>query len=485
MAGIGFELRKLFKDRTGFGYAKAYAWTGMVTTGPFFIMAFLVLSVQLLYDFFEISPLEKNLYVMSVVYSFLFSQIVGSGFTMVATRFVADKLYVRDVGAVISSLYGIIACAITAGAVFGIAFFAWASLDFFLELTTYIFYLEMMLVLILNTYVSALHNYTYIVGAYAYGMLTSVIGTWLMLMCGPREYALVGTMAFMDLGAFVIVALLFRNIYLFFGEENYRYFDFIDYFSTKKILFATSFLYALGLYAHSFIIWLGPMGVCLAETYYFQPPYDVSTFFAYLSILPSMMLFVVTTEINFYGKFRRYLMFITTKGNYKEISDSRDDMVSTLWAEIRNIFDFQLVSAFCFIAVGNVVLPQFGLAFYGVDIYNLLVLSAFCVAIVQAVLLMLLYLEDRTGAFLTACILFVTGVIFNLMCIYVGESSYGLGAFASSFVTMVFALIRLHLYSKHIDYHMFCSQPVLNAKGTGFFVRLHDKLYKEDAKDDE
>ena len=30
MAGIGFTLRKLFKDKSCFGYAKAYALTGMV-----------------------------------------------------------------------------------------------------------------------------------------------------------------------------------------------------------------------------------------------------------------------------------------------------------------------------------------------------------------------------------------------------------------------------------------------------------------------
>ena len=40
MAGIGFELKKLFKDQSGLGYVKAYAWTGIVTTGPFFIMVF-------------------------------------------------------------------------------------------------------------------------------------------------------------------------------------------------------------------------------------------------------------------------------------------------------------------------------------------------------------------------------------------------------------------------------------------------------------
>ena len=484
MAGIGFELRKLFKDKSGFGYAKAYAWTGMVTTGPFIVMVFLVLSIQLLYDFFAVSPYDKSLYIESVVYPFIFSHIVASGFTMLATRYVADKLFDKEPTAVLSSLYGIVAVTLTIGGLIGIAFFLWSSLDFFLELTTYIFYMEMMIVLILNTYVSALRNYTYIVAAYAYGMVTAVVGTWLVLLCGVGENVLLWTMVFMDVGIFVIAALLFRNVYLYFGYENYRDFDFIEYFSTKKVLFLTNLLYTVGLYIHNIIIWCGPMGMCLADTYYYQPQYDTSTFFAYISILPAMMLFIVATEINFYEKYRRYLMFITAKGNYKEISDSREDMVSTMWSEIRNIFDFQLVSTFCFIAMGNIVLPKVGLAFYGVDIYNLLVLSAFSVGILQAVMIMLLYLEDRQGAFRASLLLFVCGVVFNIVCIYLGESTYGFGAFAASFTAMLYALYRLHVYTSKIDYYIFCSQPVLNVPETGFFVRLHHKIYKEVKQDE-
>ena len=177
---------------------------------------------------------------------------------------------------------------------------------------------HMMVVQLLNAYVSALRDYVYIVASYAYGVAFAIVGTWLVLMLDIPEYVLVATMCFMDLGIFIIAALLFRNIFLFFGRENYRDFDFLPYFSTKKIVFFTNLFYTLGLYIHNLIIWCGPMGLCLADTYYYQPPYDTSTFYAYISILPAMMLFIVATETNFYDKYKRYLMFITDKGNYKE-----------------------------------------------------------------------------------------------------------------------------------------------------------------------
>lgn len=481
MAGIGFSLKKLFKDKSCFGYAKAYAWTGMVTTGPFVVMVCLILGVQLLYKFFEVTDYQRYLYIESVVYPFIFSHIVVSGFHMVITRYISDKMYEHDLKSVLSSMFGILSIVLAIGGIIGFLFFLWASLPFFLKLTIFLFYMEMMIILLLGSYVSALRNYTFIVRAYLYGVIAALIGTFAVLYVPWFEDTIVWTMLMMDIGAFIIAAFLLHNIYMFFGFENYFNYDFIDYFSKFKKLFFINIFYTTGLYSHNIIMWFGPEGVCISDTFYSQPQYDISTFFAYISILPVMMLFVINTEINFYEKFRRYLMFITEKGNYEEITQSREEMLQVMWSEIRNIFDFQLVAAFCFISVGNIVMPMVGLGFSGIDIYNILVLSAFCVGILQAVMIMLLYLEDKDGALMTTALMLVLSILFNLVSVYyLGEKTYGLGALLANFCALVFAVYRLNEYSAKIDYHIFCSQPVLEVKAEGFFSNLHEKLFKKE-----
>lgn len=481
MAGIGFSLRKLFKDKSCYGYAKAYAWTGMVTTGPFVVMVCLILGVQLLYKYFEVTDYQRTLYIESVVYPFIFSHIVVSGFHMVITRYISDKMYERDLKSVLSSMFGMLSIVLAIGGIIGFLFFLWAQLPFYLEVTTFLFYMEMMIILLLGSYVSALRNHIFIVKAYAYGMAAALAGTYVILYAEWFENIVVWTMLMMDIGAFIIAALLLRNIYTFFGFENYLNYDFIAYFSNFKKLFFINIFYTMGLYSHNIIMWFGPQGLCLADTYYYQPDYDVSTFFAYISILPVMMLFVINTEINFYEKFRRYLMFITEKGNYEEITQSRKEMLQVMWSEIRNIFDIQLVAAFCFISIGNIVMPMVGLGYYGIDIYNILVLSAFCVGILQAVMIMLLYLEDKDGALMTAVLMFVLAIVFNLVSVvYLGEKTYGLGVLMANFCALIFAVYRLNEYSAKIDYHIFCSQPVLEVKAEGFFSKLHEKLFKKE-----
>ena len=55
---------------------------------------------------------------------------------------------------------------------------------------------------------------------------------------------------------------------------------------------------------------------------------------------------------------------------------------------------------------------------------------------------------------------------------------------AAAFIAMVYAVCRLHYYSKRIDYYIFCGQPVLNVPETGYFVRLHEKYFKEKVKNE-
>ena len=54
MAGVGFELRKLFQAKTMTGHVKAYSYSAIITAGPFALMTGMVLAVQLLFAYYGI-----------------------------------------------------------------------------------------------------------------------------------------------------------------------------------------------------------------------------------------------------------------------------------------------------------------------------------------------------------------------------------------------------------------------------------------------
>ena len=58
MAGIGFELKKLFRSTGVFAKLRAYGYTGMVTAGPMLLGVAFLLSISYLGRFFGLGKTE-------------------------------------------------------------------------------------------------------------------------------------------------------------------------------------------------------------------------------------------------------------------------------------------------------------------------------------------------------------------------------------------------------------------------------------------
>ena len=52
MAGVGFELKRLFRARTAAGHIKAYSYSAIVTPGPFALLTSMVLAIQMLFQIY-------------------------------------------------------------------------------------------------------------------------------------------------------------------------------------------------------------------------------------------------------------------------------------------------------------------------------------------------------------------------------------------------------------------------------------------------
>lgn len=482
MAGIGFELKKLFHEKSATGYFKAYAYTSIVTMGPFVLMTGMVIGVQLLFRWFDVAYADSQLYTVSVIYPFIFSHIAASGFSMLITRYVADLLYERRYEDVVPSLYGMLSIALLFGSIPAFCFFWNKPLPFEMKLTTYVFYMEMILIWIEGVYLSALKDYRKIILSYAAGVFTAVLLTLLALWDGRAP--LLGTMLAIDVGGVVIAGMLMRNIGKFFAARSQGQYKFLSYFEAHKRLFFISLFYTISLYIPNLVIWQGPLGVVIANTYVYAPAYDVAAFYAFLSILPVMALFVVSTEIYFYEKYATYFMYITEKGNYREIEDARKDLLHVMWSEIRNVIEMQLVCTLLFLSLGNYFLPRAGLAYNSVDMYNLIVLGAFSIGVMQVINTLLLYFEDQRGVLGICAAFLAINTLLQWIGLRLGEVTYGFTFFIASFIGLCCSLRRLHAFTQRLDYHVFCSRPVFYEQKQWWISRFVAWLYRKEGRRD-
>ncbi|MBC7332879.1 MAG: exopolysaccharide Pel transporter PelG [Actinobacteria bacterium] len=474
MAGVGFELKKLFRTKGFLGAARAYVYSTIVTVGPFAFCTILIVTLLILLNYLKVPFKEKELFVATIVYAFIFSQIVSSGFRMIITRFIADTLYRRQFDDILPSLYGLLSIVVTVGGVIGVLFMYSSPLPFEVKLLSYLLYMALIVVFSMMEYLSTIKDYVKIVKSFVSGIAVSVIMAFVLLrLTNLRE--VVSLLLSMNSGFLITISMLISYLKSFFGrpsKSSTNYYRFLTYFDRFPSLFFVALFYTLGLYSHNFVFWASDLRVTVADTYVYAPIYDVPTFYAFLSILPSMIVFVVSVETSFYEKYRTYYNLITGKGNFEDIEDARKDMTRVLWAEIWNMMEIQLFFSLISIAAGYYLLPRIGFTQVSIDIFNILVLGAYMNAIMLVVILTLLYFEDRKGALFVSSSYLLTNVVFTYITLIYGENLYGLGFFMAAFLSLVMALIELVVYLRNIHYHTFCGQPIIQKEREGIFTNL-------------
>ena len=106
MAGIGFELKKLFAGRGVFMKIRAYTYAGVVTSGTMVLAVVLLLSMQGLAAAYGADEATKEILVVLLAYALLFSLLLSSGMQMLLSRYVADQMFMKRLDRVMPSFFG-------------------------------------------------------------------------------------------------------------------------------------------------------------------------------------------------------------------------------------------------------------------------------------------------------------------------------------------------------------------------------------------
>ncbi len=159
MAGIGFELRKLFSGKGLFPGIKACLYSMLLTVGPTLLCMFMLITLQKLMQVWGIEYSKRELFMAAVIYAFIFSLIISSLFTMTLSRFISDKIYTKEEYYILPSLRGATIICMVIGGVLGFLFYAYSPLPISFKLAAYILFMELVLLWLQMVYVSALRSY--------------------------------------------------------------------------------------------------------------------------------------------------------------------------------------------------------------------------------------------------------------------------------------------------------------------------------------
>lgn len=477
MAGIGFELRKLFLKRGLIYSIRAYFFSTIVTAGPMLLCIAMITVLQLLLSVLNVSYQEKQLFISSTIYSFIFSQILTGSFSLVISRYVSDKIFSNRADEVIPSLYGSLCICIFIGGISGALFYGLSPISFKIKSVSYILFMLLIMVWIQTVYLSAMKDFIRIVKGFSYGISMVVISSfyWLKFHRGDEAFGLLFSM---DIGFFIITVSFFTYLKNSAGGDNGGYFQLVKYLDKVPSLLFIGIFYNIAIYSHNFLFWINGLGVTVGDTYVYAPLYDVPTFYAFLATVPTMVFFTVEMETSFYTKYKTYYSCLSEDGDYKSIKSAGEIMIQTLWEGLKKITGFQIVISFLFIFCGTFIMPRVGITQSSIDIFYILVLGACASSIMLIVMIILLYFENRRDALITSCIFFIGNILFTQLTIILDVNFYGFGFFLSSLISLTFALLRLNSFLKDLNYHNICTQPGLMNEENKLFSKLIDKFYK-------
>ena len=423
MAGIGFELRKIFSRKTLVARTWGVIYASAVSVGPTLLFLVLLFAIRFVMHQLRAGEMETLFFTASFTHVFLIAILLSAFLNTVVSRYISDKIFERKEADICASLYGVLTISSVVSGVITLILCAMmhnrkdASITFLIA-----FYLLTVLasnVYQLITYVSAIKEYRKVTEAYLAGDVAAV-GLFLLLFKLAQLPLLAAVFWALAGGFFLINLLLVCVVVRSFGAPSKNYFEFLSYFKKYPQLFFSGAAYMLGFYISNIIYWYFSDMSIKVSIFRIAPNYDMAIFLAMLVNLSSMIIFQVKTETSFYEKYVAYLSQLG-KGTYEKLEASRVTLQNTLGLQLFYLYEVQLIITIILICLANVFYPYLGLNNEILNKLLLLGMGVYCIFCMYFTVIFLYYFEDYTGACIATTVFFLIVLLGSCLCCVLGE----------------------------------------------------------------
>lgn len=425
MAGIGFTLRKYFKGNDLVAYIQG---------GFYSVLLFKAI----------------------ISYCYAFSLIFFGLIEMPITRYLADKMFLKDFGPV----KPIFAVCMSLNAVFTVFFCGTAlfftSLPFYTCLSICALFFAILTIWCAMIFLSAAKNYTRIVLSFVIGSAVSGLASYYL----GDMYGLFGYLTGFATGQIVLAVFLSLFVFLEYNYADYFTLGMIGYFRRHAILALTGFLYYAGIWVDKFVFWLSNEGEHIQDFFYTNLYYDTALFLAYLTIVPAMAIFMVLIETTFYKKLSAYFIAIESKENYPMIERKIDDIFASLKHTVSTMLKVQAFITIFVWYFSDEILALVNFPAKISIIFKYGIIGAFFQSLFLILNIILLYFEAAKIVLFNYLLFFVTSMVFADFTSTMDIRYWGLGYVVSSFLVVLVSFRGINLRMQNINYNVFMSQPL-------------------------
>jgi uncharacterized membrane protein len=455
MAGIGFRLREMAVRKTFAEWLKLYTYSAVIFSGPWLIsiMALAALSVFALPAMQEI---DVRLFTVTIVYAYCFSLIATGVIQLVVTRYVSDQFYLRNPDAVVPTFVGAIAVTVIFQTATGAIALFFADFDFLYKVVALGIYVAVSVIWVEMLFLSAAKDYMNIVIAFAVAYLLSFVGAQALGAIFKLHGLAIGFL----IGQVLLVVLLMHRIF-----SEYRFgkgfdFAFMGYFKKFPTLAGAGLAYNLAIWVDKVILWYSPSGLHIHSYFYTHFPYDSAMFIGYVSIVPTLSIFLLRIETDFYLRYKNYYGTILQKASLDLILQRKAEMLEVLRQAMKAVVIYQGS-----VTLGLFIVMPFLVALLGIDpantpVFRVAILGAFFHGGLLVLMILMLYFDFRGAGLILATTFLATNISFTLVTTNLGPAWLGWGYTFSTFVSLLAGVIIFANRIKNLEYLTFMRQPL-------------------------
>ena len=453
MAGIGFELRKLFMEEKEqpFGNIKALIFSAAISVGPWLITSTSLNLLILISENVKVSRVNQIIFMSSIFYTFIFSQILTSIFQYLITRFVSDCIFQKRIGKIRGTFLGSMKLISILAFFASYLFIRNGNLSVGFKVVFILLFISMCLSWITMIFVSLLKKYHFILFSFFLGNIVSVVLGYCFLkfpVTFIKETPVFWMMLSYCAGIFLNFLLTSMYVLRAFKGNGKNQFEFLTYLRGYFSLIIIGAIYILGVWAHVFMNWLVGDSYVIANAFIISPLYEVAVFYSYCTAIPSIIYFTIFLETKFLPLYKEYYKKISRTGTYKEIQDALEIMKQTLYREILYCMELQFLISLTCILLSNVIFNQFDMDARLLELFRITIFGSFCAIFVSILITLFLYFDLRLQSIILSFTLLISNIVFTYMFGRIGTGFAGTGFFLASFLTFG---VAIYIFPKIFD----------------------------------
>lgn len=455
MAGIGFELRKILEHDDFLSEVKAYIYSSLISSGPW-VLSISCIAILGMLHIPGMELKDHEIFRATITYTYAFSLIYTGIYQLVVTRFLADRLYVNDDAATLSTFITSVVFILAGGIVMSVIFYLMVPLPPFYKLSAVILFEVVCLIWLTMIFISSVKNYRSIVNAFATGVVASLAGAFVF----GSQFGAPGHLFGYTLGQAIICFWLLARLLLEFPATEPWNGAVRLYFRKYWDLMAIGFIYNMAIWVDKFAFWLAPDARVIIWGFVTHDIYEAPVFYSYLTIVPTMAIFLIRIETDFYEHYRRYYSKVTGKAPLAVILEEKGKMAAMIRRSIRDVFVVQgSISLLC-IYFAQEIASMGGLSPLQIPLFRVVTVGSFLMVLLSITIIVLFYFDLRMRVLLTVSVFLVLNAVLSWLTIKLGFQFYGYGFTYACFISLLIAFYMLYDGIRDLEYLTFTRQPV-------------------------